>query len=59
MFAAPFMSHSAEASCRVLLVEDDPDTCDVMARLISRNTGCEVRCCKTVAEAIAFWPPGS
>jgi two-component system OmpR family response regulator len=37
--------------CTVLLVEDDDDTRDIMARLL-RRAGCEVRCAISVGDAL-------
>jgi DNA-binding response OmpR family regulator len=44
---------SERTSCRVLLVEDDPDTRDVMARLM-RRAGCEVILAGSVGEALGY-----
>jgi DNA-binding response OmpR family regulator len=37
--------------CRTLLVEDDPDTCEALTRILRRR-GYDIQCAKTVHEAI-------
>lgn len=38
--------------CRTLLVEDDPDTCEALTRIL-RKRGYEIDCAKSVREALA------
>lgn len=38
--------------CRVLIVEDDPDSREVLTLLIGQRTGCRVRSAESVGEAL-------
>jgi two-component system OmpR family response regulator/two-component system response regulator QseB len=39
-------------SCRTLLVEDDPDTCEALSRILRRR-GYEIECAGSVREALS------
>src|SRR5689334_6074428 len=53
------MALQAPAKCRVLIVEDDQDSCEVLARMLRRK-GHEIECAKSVGEALVKleeWSP--
>jgi len=65
---SPFVAHSGEHACddlsplsglRVLVVDDEPDACQLMSHLITR-TGAEVKTCGSAHEALELlqqWLP--
>ena len=45
------MQLQAPAVCRALVVEDDPDSCEALRRLLQRE-GCQVQCATTAGAAL-------
>ena len=46
------MRDGSADGCRVLIVEDDPDSREVLTMLIGQRVGCEVRTAESVGEAL-------